>query len=76
MGGNGGKSGSYYIRDNVGVQNFIIDEIFIRNLTPDVVLAGTPIGGIENAPIFTGSLSVPSVRWKDNDLTSGILSIS
>ena len=75
-GGNNGKAGSFYIQSNPGVQNYEIDQIFIRNLTPDVVLAGTEIGGIENAPIFTGSLPVPAIKWKNNDSTSGILLIS
>lgn len=73
-GGNGGKSGSYYITDNAGTQNVIIDEIFIRNLTPSVVLADTEIGGIKGAPIFRGSLQVPTVDWEDQ--AKGILSIS
>ena len=73
-GGNGGKSGSYYITDNAGTQNVIIDEIFIRNLTPSVVLADTEIGGIKGAPIFRGSLKVPTVDWEDQ--AKGILSIS
>lgn len=74
-GGNGGKSGSYYITDNAGVQNIIIDEIFIRNLTPDVVLYDTPIGDEFN-PLFRGSLRVPVVDWKNDDETCGILLIS